>query len=149
MAARLAISIDPKADLPPSEQLVQQVCFAVASGAVSEGERLPSVRVLAVDASVNPNTVGKAWRDLERMAVLDSRPGDGVFVARGAVNRARAARDAWLQANPLAVSRASQTMFISNIFVTSGIERTSNRPMRLLPATTRPSAKGGRKKMTA
>ena len=96
MAARLAIRVDPKADLPPSEQLVQQICFAVASGALTEGERLPSVRVLAVDASVNPNTVGKAWRDLERMGVLDSRPGDGVFVARGAFTHAREARDTWL-----------------------------------------------------
>lgn len=96
MAARLFISIDPKADLPPSEQLVQQVCFAVASGGASEGERLPSVRVLAVDASINPNTVGKAWRDLERMGVLDSRPGDGVFVALGAWKLAREARDRWL-----------------------------------------------------
>src|SRR5688500_17786849 len=98
MAGRLSISIDPKADLPPSEQLVQQVCFAVASAALSEGERLPSVRVLAVDASVNPNTVGKAWRDLERLGVLDSRPGDGVFVAGGALGPAKAARDAWSSA---------------------------------------------------
>ena len=94
--ARLAISIDPKADQSPSEQLVQQVCFAVASGTLAEGERLPSVRTLAVDASVNPNTVGKAWRDLERMGVLDSRPGDGVFVARGATSVANEARYAWL-----------------------------------------------------
>ena len=94
--ARPAITIDPKADQSPSEQLVQQICFAVASGSVAEGERMPSVRALAVDASVNPNTVGKAWRDLERMGVLDSRPGDGVFVARGATARASEARDAWL-----------------------------------------------------
>ena len=94
--ARLAIAIDPKADQSPSEQLVQQVCFAVASGSITEGERMPSVRTLAVDASINPNTVGKAWRDLERMGVLDSRPGDGVFVARGAAARASEARDAWL-----------------------------------------------------
>jgi GntR family transcriptional regulator len=96
--ARLDIRIDPKADRTPSEQLVQQVSFAVASGWVAEGERLPSVRTLAVDAAVNPNTVGKAWRDLERMGVLDSRPGDGVFVARGAVTVAKRARDAWLAA---------------------------------------------------
>ena len=93
MAARLSISIDPKADKSPSEQLVQQVCFAVASGRVAEGERLPSVRTLAVEAAVNPNTVGKAWRDLERMGVLDSRPGDGVFVAFGASARACEVRD--------------------------------------------------------
>ena len=94
--ARLAIAIDPKADQSPSEQLVQQVCFAVAGAVLAEGERMPLVRSLAVDAAVNPNTVGKAWRDLERMGVLDSRPGDGVFVARGALARACTARDAWL-----------------------------------------------------
>ncbi len=96
--ARLAIAIDPKADQSPSEQLVQQVCFAVAGGVLAPGERLPPVRVLAVEASVNPNTVGKAWRDLERMGVLDSKPGDGVFVASGAAARAREARDLWLSA---------------------------------------------------
>ncbi|HUR27609.1 MAG TPA: GntR family transcriptional regulator [Planctomycetota bacterium] len=94
--ARLSISIDPKAEQSPSEQLVLQVCFAIASGVIGEGERLPSVRTLAVDASVNPNTVGKAWRDLERMGVLDSRPGDGVFVAAGATARASGVRDARL-----------------------------------------------------
>jgi GntR family transcriptional regulator len=93
MPARLCISVDSKADQPPSEQLVRQVCFAVAAGALGEGERLPSVRALAVDAGVNPNTVGKAWRDLERMGVLDSRPGDGVFVSVGAKTRAARTRD--------------------------------------------------------
>lgn len=96
--ARLSISIDPKADQSPSEQLVLQVCFAVAAGVLAEGERLPSVRALAVDASINPNTVGKAWRDLERMGVLDSRPGDGVFVAGRATERARVVRDGRLAA---------------------------------------------------
>lgn len=99
MAERLPIAIDPKADLPPSEQLVQQICFAVASQALSEGERLPAVRTLAIEASVNPNTVGKAWRDLERLGVLDSRPGDGVFVAVGARAKATRLRDSILGEN--------------------------------------------------
>jgi len=99
MTARLPIAVDPKADLPPSEQLVQQICFAVAAVALAEGERLPSVRVLAAQALVNPNTVGKAWRDLERLGVLDSRPGDGVFVAVGARARALRLRDAILGEN--------------------------------------------------
>ncbi len=97
MDARLHIEIDPRADLPPSEQLAQQVRFAVASAELRPGDRLPSVRVLAVEALVNPNTVGKAWRDLEREGVLESRPGDGVFVARGALKVCVAARDAVLR----------------------------------------------------
>lgn len=97
MEARLQIAIDPRADLPPSEQLAQQVRFAIASEHLRPGERLPSVRALAVDALINPNTVGKAWRDLEREGVLESRPGDGVFVARGALKVCIAARDAVLR----------------------------------------------------
>lgn len=97
MEARLRITIDPRGDLPPSEQLAQQVRFAVASGEIEPGQRLPSVRVLAVEALVNPNTVGKAWRDLEREGVLESRPGDGVFVARGAPKVCVAAREAVLR----------------------------------------------------
>lgn len=97
MEARLKITVDLKSDLPPSEQLAQQVRFAVAAGDLAVGDRLPSVRVLAVEALVNPNTVGKAWRDLEREGVLDSRPGDGVFVAEGAFDLCVAARDALLR----------------------------------------------------
>ncbi len=97
MDARLHIAIDPRADLPPSEQLAQQVRFAVAAADIRPGERLPSVRVLAVEALINPNTVGKAWRDLEREGVLESRPGDGVFVARGALKVCLAAREAVLR----------------------------------------------------
>lgn len=93
----LRITIDPRGDLPPSEQIVQQVRFAVAAGEIAPGARLPSVRALAVEALVNPNTVGKAWRDLEREGVLESRPGDGVFVAAGARKVCVAARDAVLR----------------------------------------------------
>jgi GntR family transcriptional regulator len=87
------IAVDPKASLPPSEQIAQQVRFAIAAGELAPGERLPSVRGLAVDAVVNPTTVGKAWRDLEREGVIESRPGDGVFVAAAAPALCRASRD--------------------------------------------------------
>lgn len=93
MGPKLSISVDPKGDSTPSEQLASQVRFAIASGVLAPGERLPSVRQLAVDALVNPNTVGKVWRELEREGVLETRPGDGVFVASGALSRCRAARD--------------------------------------------------------
>jgi len=97
MDARLYIAIDPRADLPPSEQLAQQVRFAVAAEDIRPGERLASVRAIAVAALINPNTVGKAWRDLEREGVLESRPGDGVFVARSALKVCLAAREAVLR----------------------------------------------------
>lgn len=93
MGANLVITVDPKADRAPSEQIAMQVRFAVAAGALEPGDRLPSVRQLAVDALINPNTAGKVWRDLEREGVLESRPGDGVFVSRQAPKLCREARD--------------------------------------------------------
>jgi GntR family transcriptional regulator len=85
--------IDPRAPSPPSEQLADQVRFAVASGRLAPGDRLPSVRALAEEIRLNPNTVGRAWRDLEREGVLESRRGDGMFVAAGALKSCRAAAD--------------------------------------------------------
>jgi GntR family transcriptional regulator len=92
------IRVDAKSALSPSEQIAEQVRFAIAAGDLAAGERMPSVRGLAVDALVNPNTVSKAWRELEREGVLESRPGDGVFVSREAAAICRASRDALLRA---------------------------------------------------
>ena len=86
-------SVDPSAPAPPSEQLADQVRFAVASGRLSIGDRLPSVRALAAQARVNPNTVSRAWRELEREGVVQSRRGEGVFVAPTAPDVCRACRD--------------------------------------------------------
>jgi GntR family transcriptional regulator len=93
----LAIRVDPRLPASPSEQITRAVRFAIASRQLRPGERLPSVRALAVEALVNPNTVGKAWRDLEREGVLESRPGDGVFVAAAAPDLCRIKRDAELR----------------------------------------------------
>lgn len=98
MGQGLTIRVDPKGDRPPSEQIAAQVRFAIAAGVIGPGARLPSVRQLAVDALVNPNTVGKVWRDLEREGVLESRPGDGVFVSVAAPELCKEARDRELTA---------------------------------------------------
>jgi GntR family transcriptional regulator len=70
------------------------VRYAIASGRLAPGDRLPSVRGLAETALVNPNTVAKAYRDLEREGTVETRPGDGVFVGRRAARRCAALRDA-------------------------------------------------------
>jgi GntR family transcriptional regulator len=98
MDARLSINVDSKAGQTPSEQIAAQVRFAIAAGRLRAGDRLPSVRQLALDALVNPNTVAKVWRELERSGVLECRAGDGVFVANGATQRCCASRDAELAA---------------------------------------------------
>jgi GntR family transcriptional regulator len=86
-------TVDPKAARAPSEQLADQVRAAIASGRLGVGARLPSVRALAELVRVNPNTVSRAWRELELEGVLESRRGDGVFVASGAPSPCRRHRD--------------------------------------------------------
>jgi len=66
---------------PIYRQIVDQVRRGVASGALQAGEQLPSVRVLAEQLVVNPNTVARAYADLTRDGVLDSQVGKGLFVA--------------------------------------------------------------------
>lgn len=72
--------VDPHQTSPPSQQLAEQVLDALACGDLDEGERLPSVRAMAVMALVNPNTVGKAYRELEQLGVVRGRNGSGVYV---------------------------------------------------------------------
>ena len=73
--------VDPSLPTPPARQIVEAVLDAVASGALAARDRLPSVRGMATAALVNPNTVGKAYRELEALGVVLARNGDGVFVA--------------------------------------------------------------------
>ena len=84
--------VDPSLDVPPSRQLVEAILDAVASGAVAPGEKLPTVRALAAEALVNPNTAAKAYRVLQQQCVLVGRNGLGVFVAAEGPRIARAAR---------------------------------------------------------
>lgn len=66
---------------PIYRQIADQIRRGVASGALQSGEQLPSVRVLAEQLVVNPNTVARAYADLTRDGVLDSQAGKGLFVA--------------------------------------------------------------------
>ena len=75
------LTIDPTAAVPVSEQIAEAIRFAIATGHLAIGEKLPSVRGLAREVLVNPNTVAKVYRDLEREGVLRTRPGSGAFVA--------------------------------------------------------------------
>lgn len=68
--------------LPIYLQIVNQVKRAVASGVLVPGDRLPTVRQLAVDLTINPNTVAKAYQELEREGVISTVPGRGTFVGQ-------------------------------------------------------------------
>lgn len=76
----MTIRVDPTRSTPPSRQLVEAVLDRIARGEWAAGSKLPSVRGLAAEALVNPNTVGKAYRELEMLGVVAGRNGAGVYV---------------------------------------------------------------------
>ena len=84
--------VDPHSLVPPSQQLVAAVLDAIAAGELAPGDKLPSVRGLAAEALVNPNTVAKAFRDLEHLGATEGRNGAGVFVTAAGPDVAKAIR---------------------------------------------------------
>ncbi|UCE03757.1 MAG: GntR family transcriptional regulator [Candidatus Latescibacterota bacterium] len=76
----MEFSIDTKSGVPFYRQVIEQVKFAIARGVLTTGDRLPTVRQLAVDLSINPNTVIRAYRELEIEGILETQQGSGTFV---------------------------------------------------------------------
>lgn len=82
-------SIDPLG-APLYVQLTEQIKRAIALGALSPGERLPTVKSLAQELRLNPNTVARVYRDLEREGIIATAPGRGSFVRdNGAIAQSR------------------------------------------------------------
>jgi GntR family transcriptional regulator len=77
----LEFTISTTAGVPIYQQLTEQICAALARGRLRPNERLPSVRELSQSLVVNPNTVARAYTELERDGTLYTRPGLGVFVS--------------------------------------------------------------------
>lgn len=81
-------TINPDDPVPIGEQITYRVLYGIARGVYRPGDKLPTVREVAQRLKVNPNTVSKAYRDLERDGVLVSRRGTGVFVHEDALTTA-------------------------------------------------------------
>jgi GntR family transcriptional regulator len=92
-----AFRLDAHSGVPVYRQLIDQVLGGMAAGALSAGDQLPTVRQVAVDLSINPNTVARAYRELEIRGVLDTQQGMGTFVARQKVRRDELERRRQLQ----------------------------------------------------
>jgi GntR family transcriptional regulator len=73
--------LDPHSGVPAYRQIIDQVRGGIASGALSTGHQLPTVRQLAVDLSINPNTVVRAYRELELSGLLETNQGTGTFIS--------------------------------------------------------------------
>lgn len=85
-------TVDPHTGVPIYLQLIEQVKRSVALGVLSAGERLPTVKQLASDLTINPNTVAHAYRELERDGIIETNVGRGSFVSsHGASARAATA----------------------------------------------------------
>ena len=77
--------VNPASHVPPSVQIVEALLDALARGTFAAGDKLASVRAFAVEVLVNPNTVSKAYAELERLDVVAGRNGSGVFVTENGV----------------------------------------------------------------
>lgn len=86
------ITIDTDSGIPLWLQLRNRLIYLIASGKFSTGDKLPTVRELAVELGVNYNTVSKVYQDIERDGYIVSRRGRGTFVAERGPDEARAAK---------------------------------------------------------
>jgi GntR family transcriptional regulator len=88
------LRLDLHSGVPVYRQIIDQVRGGMASGALGVGDQLPTVRQLAVDLSINPNTVARAYRELELGGLLETHQGTGTFISTqkvrgGEVERSR------------------------------------------------------------
>jgi GntR family transcriptional regulator len=82
-----AFRLDMQSGVPLYRQLIDQVQAAIATGLLVPGDQLPTVRQVAVDLEINPNTVMRAYREMEIRGILDTQQGTGTFVAQQTIDR--------------------------------------------------------------
>jgi GntR family transcriptional regulator len=81
VAHEFAFRLDAHSGVPVYRQLIDQVLGAVATAVLRTGDQLPTVRQVAVDLAINPNTVMRAYREMEIRGILDTQQGAGTFIA--------------------------------------------------------------------
>src|ERR1700732_4448093 len=86
-------AIDLRSGMPVYRQLIDQVRSGIASGSLNAGDQLPTVRQMAVDLAINPNTVMRAYRELELGGLLETHQGTGTFIAKKKLDRKDAERE--------------------------------------------------------
>jgi GntR family transcriptional regulator len=85
--------LDLHSGMPVYRQIMDQVRGGIASGALAAGDQLPTVRQLAVDLEINPNTVVRAYRELEFGGLLETHQGTGTFISAQKMKRSDAERE--------------------------------------------------------
>jgi GntR family transcriptional regulator len=77
----LEFTLDPKSGVPFYKQIILQIEMAIADGRLRTGDQLPTVRGLAVDLSLNPNTVARAYNELEIRGIVTTQQGSGTYIS--------------------------------------------------------------------
>lgn len=89
----IRFTIDLHTGVPVYRQLIDQVRGGIAAGSLAPGDQLPTVRQLAVDLAINPNTVMRAYRELELGGLLETHQGTGTFVSNKKLEKKSAERE--------------------------------------------------------
>jgi len=92
-AASFRFALDLHTGVPVYRQLIDQVRSGIASGSLTAGDQLPTVRQLAVDLAINPNTVMRAYRELELGGLLETHQGTGTFISDKKLEKKSAERE--------------------------------------------------------
>jgi len=92
-AREFQFALDLHTGVPVYRQLIDQVRAGIASASLAAGDQLPTVRQLAVDLAINPNTVMRAYRELELGGLLETHQGTGTFISGKKVEKKSAERD--------------------------------------------------------
>jgi GntR family transcriptional regulator len=92
----MILRLNPASGVPLYLQLIEQVKHAIETGAIRAGEQLPSVRQMAEDLLINPNTVARAYRDLEHEGIIELKHGSGAFIRDSVVARERLMQKAYV-----------------------------------------------------
>lgn len=111
--AKLLLKIDPRTGVPVYRQIMDQIKYYLASGALKPGVVLPSIRQLAVEMAVNPTTIVRAYAELEHEGVVEIRHGKGAFIAEGARRMPIRDRQAALRAMATRVAVESRQLGIT------------------------------------
>lgn len=124
------IQLDLHSGMPVYRQVIDQVRGGIASGLLAPGDQLPTVRQLAVDLEINPNTVIRAYRELELGGLLETHQGTGTFISAQKMKRADAERERQLtQIVSDCVSRAGAAGFTIDDLIDE-LRGLANEPIR-------------------
>jgi DNA-binding transcriptional regulator YhcF (GntR family) len=118
------IAIDLRTSEPPFEQIKRQISLRIAEGGLTPGDKLPTVRRLADDLGLAPNTVARAYRELEAIGLLDTRGRAGTFVSGDQASRAArmAAAEYAEQARNLGLSPSEALLLVERALGSSAAQ---------------------------